>query len=185
MYTYRGRFCLLEELTTENDGELFLLMRENSREYRFLVSDESIPTTYELFQEKLRKWFSGGRTHQFLIREKNSQRIVGTIFFYCHNSLIQEIKSSAFFIPEIRKTLCVAESLAVSMLFAREIVGVDAVCFSVYAENEHMLKITKKLKAELMGISAGAVNPERRVSMYRLPLSVLTSITDKLRVFSR
>lgn len=185
MYTYKGRFCILEELTTENDNELFLLMGENSREYRFLVSDETILTTYELFQEKLGKWFNGGRTHQFLVRKKNSKGVVGTIFFYCHNSLTQEIKSSTFFIPEVRKSLCVAESLAVAMLFAKEIIGVESVCFSVYAENEHMLKITQKLKAELVGISAGAMNTERQVSMYRLPPSVLTSITDKLRVLSR
>jgi hypothetical protein len=39
MYTAQGKFCFLKELTTENDKELFELMKNNKEEYRFLISD--------------------------------------------------------------------------------------------------------------------------------------------------
>jgi hypothetical protein len=36
MYTAQGKFCFLEELTTENDKELFEFMKNNKEEYRFI-----------------------------------------------------------------------------------------------------------------------------------------------------
>jgi hypothetical protein len=46
MYIAQGRFCYLEELTTENDKELFELMKNNKEEYRLLISDKPVPETY-------------------------------------------------------------------------------------------------------------------------------------------
>jgi len=185
MYTCKGRFSILEELTTKNDNELFLLMKENAHDYRFLISDEDISTTYRLFQERLYGWFNGGRMYQFLVRKKNGQNAIGTIFFYCHDTLKREVKLSAFFTPEVRKTLCVAESLAESILFAKRIIDIEAVCFSVYAENNYMLKIANKLKAALVSTSTSTLNPQRQILMYRLTPSSLESITDKLQILSR
>jgi hypothetical protein len=49
MYFAQGKYCYLEELTTENDKELFELMKNNKEEYIFLISDEPVPETYEEF----------------------------------------------------------------------------------------------------------------------------------------
>lgn len=75
----------IEELTTENDKLLFELMKDQEKEYRFFVSDQSVPKTYEEFQKELKEWFSGGRNFQFLVFRKKDNKLIGTFFFYGWN----------------------------------------------------------------------------------------------------
>ena len=186
MYIAQGRFCYLEELTTENDKELFELMKNNKEEYRFLISDEPVPETYEEFQKRLNIWFTHGRNYQFLVKKDN--KTVGTIFFYGLNSESKSIKLSAYFIPEVRKTPLVGEALGLILNFALEILKVEKVEFSVYEENKVMLELIEKnreFKAyfKKIGESPSSVNPERTIINFEISLENLKKINEKLIEF--
>jgi RimJ/RimL family protein N-acetyltransferase len=165
MYIAHGRFCSLEELTTENDKELFKLMKNNKEEYRLLVSDEPVPETYEEFQNRLNIWFTHGRNYQFLVKKKD--KTVGTIFFYGLDSESKSVKFSTYLIPEVRKTPLIGEALGLILNFALEILKVEKVEFSVYKENKEMLRILEKEKIkryiDKKGESKSSVNPERTI----------------------
>ena len=185
MYVAQGRFCYLEELTTENDKELFKLMKNNKEEYRFLISDEPVPETYEEFQERLKIWFTHGRNYQFLIKKKD--KTVGTIFFYSLDPENKSVKLSAYFIPEARKTPLVGEALGLILNFALEILKVEKVEFSVYKENKEMLRILEKEKIkryiERKEESKSIVNPERTIINFEINLESLKEINEKLKEF--
>jgi RimJ/RimL family protein N-acetyltransferase len=193
MYFTYGKFCFLEELTTENDKELFELMKKNKDEYRFLISDESIPETYEEFQERLNIWFTHDRNYQFLVRKKGKDitekgEIVGTIFFYGWDKERKTVKMSAYFIPEARKTSLIAESLGLAINFALKIMKVEKVEFDVYEENKEMLQFLQKereLKKYInkLGESKSKVNPERTVINFEISLKGLKEIDERLREF--
>jgi len=185
MYIAQGRFCYLEELTTENDKELFDLMKNNKEEYKFLISDEPVPETYEEFQKRLNVWFTYGRNYQFLV--KKNDKTVGTIFFYSLNPENKSVKLSAYFIPEVRKTPLIAEALGLILNFALEILKVEKVEFSVYKENKEMLKILEKerIKKYIVrtGESQSSVNPERTIINFEINLKSLKEINEKLNEF--
>jgi RimJ/RimL family protein N-acetyltransferase len=185
MYIAHGRFCYLEELTTENDKDLFELMKNNKEEYRFLISDEPVPETYEEFQERLKIWFTHGRNYQFLVKKDN--KTVGTIFFYSLNLENKSVKLSAYFIPEVRKTTLIGEALGLILNFALEILKVEKVEFSVYKENEEMLRILGKEKIRRYikerDESKSTVNPERTIINFEINLENLREINERLKEF--
>jgi RimJ/RimL family protein N-acetyltransferase len=186
MYIAQGRFCYLEELTTENDKELFELMKNNKDEYRFLISDEPVPETYEEFQNRLNIWFTHGRNYQFLVKKDN--KTVGTIFFYGLNPEKKSVKLSAYFIPEVRKTPLVGEALGLILNFALEILKVEKIEFSVYKENKVMLEMIEKNREfkdyfKRIGESPSSVNPERTIINFEISLEYLNKINEKLREF--
>jgi RimJ/RimL family protein N-acetyltransferase len=185
MYIAQGRFCSLEELTNENDKELFELMKNNKEEYRLLVSDEPFPETYEEFQEKLNIWFTHERNYQFLVKKDN--KTVGTIFFYGLNYENRSVKLSVYFIPEVRKTPLVGEALGLILNFALEILKVEKVEFSVYKENEEMLRILEKEKIkryiDKKGESKSSVNPERTIINFEINIESLREINKRLKEF--
>jgi len=186
MYIAQGRFCYLEELTTENDKELFELMKNNKEEYRLLVSDEPVPETYEEFQNRLNIWFTHGRNYQFLVKKKD--KTLGTIFFYGLDSESKSVKLSTYFIPEARKTPLIVEALGLILNFALEILKVEKVEFSVYKENKVMLELIEKnreFKAyfKKIGESPSSVNPERTIINFEISLEDLKKINEKLREF--
>ena len=180
MFICNGRFCVVEELTTGNDRVLFNLMLTNANEYRFFVSDEEVPESFEVFQTKLQFWFSHGRISQFLVRNKHDD-YVGTIFFYGHNSFSNSIKCSCFFIPSARGQLCVMESLGMVLNFARLQLKATEIIFSVYMENLAMLRLATKLGAEQQALETSAVNPQRRTIEFVLDEHVLNRIERKLQ----
>jgi len=185
MYTALGRFCSLEELTTENDRELFELMDNNKEEYRFLISDEPVPETYEEFQKRLKIWFTHGRNYQFLVKKKD--KTVGTIFFYDLDPENKSVKLSAYFIPQVRKTPLIGEALGLILNFALEILKVEKVEFSVYKENEEMLRMLDKEKIKRYikekGESKSIVNPERTIINFEINLESLKEINERLKEF--
>jgi RimJ/RimL family protein N-acetyltransferase len=185
LYIVQDRYCYLEELTTENDKELFELMKNNKEEYRLLVSDEPIPETYEEFQNRLNIWFTHGRNYQFLVKKKD--KTVGTIFFYGLDPENRSIKLSAYFIPEVRKTPLIGEALGLILNFALEILKVEKVEFSVYKENEEMLRILerKNIKRYInkSGESKSTVNPERTIINFEINLESLKEINERLKEF--
>jgi len=193
MYTAQGKLCFLEELTTENDKELFELIKKNKDEYRFLISDESVPETYEEFQERLNIWFTHSRNYQFLVRKKGKDiiekgEVIGTIFFYGWDKERKTIKISAYFIPEARKTSLIAESLGLAMNFALKIIKAEKIEFDVYEENKEMLQFLQKereLKKYInkLGESKSKVNPERTVINFEISLKGLKEIDERLREF--
>jgi RimJ/RimL family protein N-acetyltransferase len=188
MYFAQGRFCPLEELTTENDKELFELMKNNKEEYRLLVSDEPVPETYEEFQNRLNIWFTHGRNYQFLVKKKDN-KTVGTIFFYGLDSESKSVKLSVYFIPEVRKTSLIGEALGLILNFALEILKVEKVEFSVYKENEEMLRILEKGKIKRYikerGESKSTVNPERTIINFEINLESLREIDERLKEFCK
>jgi len=183
MYIAQGRFCYIEQLTTENDKELFELMKENEEEYRYLISDQPIPQTYEEFLETLNIWFSHGRNYQFLVRKKKKDKVVGTFFFYLWDPENKTTKISAYFIPEVRKTPLVGEALGLALMFAYKIMNVEKVEFSVYKENLEMLKLAEKYKIKKIGESQSTVNPERTLVNFEISLEQLKEIDEKLKRF--
>jgi len=81
METIDCRNVYLEPLTTGNDYQLFELMKNNENEYRFYVSDQPIPQTFEEFRESLKRFFDYDRIYQFLVYRKRDNKLIGTIFF--------------------------------------------------------------------------------------------------------
>ena len=186
MYIAQDRFCYLEELTTENDKELFELMKNNKDEYRFLVSDEPVPETYEEFQKRLDTWFTHGRNYQFLVKKKD--KTVGTIFFYELDPENKSVKLSVYFIPEVRKTPLIGEALGLILNFALKILKLEKVEFSVYKENLEMLKILEKEREfkkyfNKIGEAQSRVNPERTIINFEISLNHLKEINEKLKEF--
>jgi RimJ/RimL family protein N-acetyltransferase len=185
MYVAQGRYCYLEELTTENDKELFELMKNNKEEYRLLVIDEPVPETYEEFQNRLNIWFTHGRNYQFLVKKKD--KTVGTIFFYGLDSESKSVKLSTYFIPEAIKKPLIGEALGLILNFALEILKVEKVEFSVYKENKEMLRILEKEKIKRYikerGESKSTVNPERIIINFEINSESLKEIDERLKEF--
>lgn len=185
MYHCTGYFSRLEELNSENDSSLFSFLKENSEEYKQFVSDQELPATYLEFIDVLKKWFSNGRLYQFLVYKKIGVNPVGTIFFYHLDIQKESIKISAFFDKESRKHLLVAESLMMSIAFARNIIGIEEILFSVYENNKVMKKIAKKLLVIREDITHSLVNKERKVEVYKMPCSISDNILAKLAILHR
>lgn len=96
MYQFDGRFVYLEELTTENDKELFELMKNYEKEYRYYVSDQPIPDSYEEFLSVLKSYVEHRKNYQFLVYRKSDKKLIGTIFFYNWTDEDNSTKISAF-----------------------------------------------------------------------------------------
>lgn len=173
MYKFNGRYVYIEELTTENDKLLFELMKDQEKEYRFFVSDQSVPKTYEEIQKELKEWFSGGRNFQFLVFRKKDNKLIGTFFFYGWNEKEKSIKLSVYFVPEIRKSILTGEALGAAVLFAKDILKIENLLFDVYIENKAMIELAKKIGANFITEKCSAVNPERKV---------LSFVCDKKRI---
>lgn len=183
MYQFNGRYVYLEELTTENDRELFEMIKNNEKEYRFYVSDAPLPQSYEEFQQTLETWFSHGRNFQFLVYTKRDKKLIGTIFFYGWNKENQTTKISAFFIPEYRKTIYIGEALGAAVLFAKEIMQVKELHFDCYLENEQMIELAKKIGAKEIGIGKSKVNPNREIISFKIPEEKLDELVKKIKYF--
>jgi RimJ/RimL family protein N-acetyltransferase len=160
-------------------------MKNNKEEYRLLVSDEPVPETYQEFQGRLKIWFTHVRNYQFLVKKKD--KTVGTVFFYSLDPGNKSIKLSAYFIPEVRKTPLIGEALGLILNFALEILKVEKVEFSVYKENEEMLRILEKEKIKRYikerAESKSTVNPERTIINFEINLESLREINEKLKEF--
>lgn len=144
MYFCKGRFCSLEELCDNNIQNLYILLGDNKEDYTFFVDSNYSHETYELFLKRVQKWFLKGRSFQFLVRNLSGS-FVGTIFFYNLNTELNSVKISCFFGKDYHKKLFVAESLGLSLIFARNILNINNLTFSVYGTNENMLSFIKKL----------------------------------------
>lgn len=180
MYTCQGRFCFLEELNSDNSYYLFNLIQENITEYRFLVSDESIPTSFESFLGKVEGWFSSGRVYQFLVKNSKDS-VVGTIFFYGFSRDLNSIKMSCFFRKDARKSLSVVESLWLSVLFAYFVADFNSITFCVYKENTRMIEIISKQNFDLISESCSSLNPCRSILTYRISEVEILKIEKKFR----
>jgi len=180
MYHCKGRFSRLVELNSENDASLFFLLRENEDEYKQLVSDRDLPATYPEFLSTLKEWFSNGRLYQFLIYSTLGNKPVGTIFFYNLDPQDESIKLSVFFERESRRRLVVAESLMMAVAFAKNIIGVKNISFSVYEENEAMRRMARKLVPGGEPIIRSSAKKERNIVVYKMSCAVLDDILVKL-----
>lgn len=186
MYRYKGRFSRLVELNSKNDTLLFSLLKENNDEYRKLVSDQDLPTTYPEFLDTLKTWFLNGRLYQFLVYPPFGNKPVGTIFFYSLDSQNGSVKMSVFFEKESRGHLVVAESLMIATAFVRRVIGVKDILFSVYLENDSMLKIARRIiPNDEHLICNSTVNNHRKVAIYKIQSSVMGSILTKLAKLHR
>lgn len=150
MYIYEGRFCKIEELTTQNNFDLYQLMHKNRAEYERLIYNEPVSRSYPEFVQKIDEWFSHGRNYQFLVYSKKSADIVGTMFFYEFGKLEKTVKCSCFFVPKTRSTVLIIESLSFLLGFAKHVLKAESVRFSVYRENILMLDVAKKTEALLL-----------------------------------
>ncbi len=157
---YQGRFCNIEELTTMNDVELFTMMSEYKDDYEKLVFSESVACSYPKFQQKISEWFSNGRNYQFLVRQNTTDSLVGTMFFYNLCGSRKTVKCSCFFVSKARGTILVMESLTLLLQFARHLLGIDSLRFSVYGENILMHEIARKNGALLLGSNLKTVDYE-------------------------
>jgi RimJ/RimL family protein N-acetyltransferase len=144
MYFCKGRFCSLEELCDGNIQDLYLLLDNNKDDYSLFVDNSYTCESCELFIEKIQTWFSNGRSHQFLVRDPLGL-FVGTIFFYNFDVESHSVKLSCFFSRDYRKKLLVMESLGIAITFAKYILNINTLTFSVYCNNGHMLNLVKKL----------------------------------------
>lgn len=158
-------------------------MKEHSQGYRQLVSNEPISSSFEVFRQKIKSWFAGGREYQFLVYVR--EKVVGTIFFYCGNKEKRTIKISCFFTPEIRKRIAVAESLGMAISFAFHILHVRAVLFDVYENNASMLDFARKLGAIEVGTRQSAMVKERRIKQFLLSAKEIVPLLKKLSVLER
>lgn len=185
MYHYDGRFSRLVELNSKNDISLFFLLKKNSEKYRRLVSDQNLPITYPEFLETLKTWFSKGRMYQFLVYPKYHDKPVGTIFFFNLNRQDESIKISVFFEKEARGQLLVAESIMTTFAFARQVIGVKNILFSVYDENETMRKIARKILYSCEYTTHSSVNKKRTIEVYKISHVALDNILIKLKKLHR
>ncbi len=184
MYKSEGRFCRLIELNSDNDLQLFKLIQNNSSEYRKLVSKQEIPETYPDFINTLRMWFSSGRLYQFIVYGKRDNEPVGTFFFYNHNTTSKSVKISAFFEKKSRGKLVVAESLMMAASFARHIIRVNSLSFTVYSENGTMIRIAKKIIGDNTN-SISEFNENTSKHTYEMQSSTLDNILCKLKKLNR
>lgn len=187
MYKFIGRFVYLEELTTENNKELFDLMKNNENEYRLYVSDSLLSQTYEDFQKQLDVWFFHGRNFQFLVYKKDKKdlkkELIGTIFFYGWNIENKTIKISAFFVPKYRKTVLVGEALGAAALFSKEITKIKELRFDCYIENKDMIKLANELQAQKVSEGPSSVNPERILISFMISEQKLNELLNKFIKF--
>lgn len=146
MYTYTGKYCVLEELTSQNDKLLFQLLTTHKNEYKKRVHPQEIPSSYEAFQKTINGWFNNGREYQFIIFKRYERVLIGTGFFY--NQTKHSIKLSVFYTPESRAKIGVADSIRALLLFAFNEMKVEKVIISVYSDNVPMIRIAKKLRLE-------------------------------------
>lgn len=185
MYQFTGRFVWLEELTTENDKELFELIKNNEKEYRFYVSDISLPQTYEEFQQSLKTTSPHRKVFNFwfLAYKKRDKKLIGTVFFYDWDKERQTAKISAYFIPEYRRTIFTGEALGAVVLFAKEIMKVKELYFDCYIENEQMIQLAREIGAEEIGIKKSEINPERYLISFKISEQKLDEFTEKIKSF--
>lgn len=182
MYHCQGRFCLLEELTSTNDGELFSLLRRYRAEYEHLVSDDLLPESESDFKSRLNSWFSSGRIFQYLVRRPQGALVVGTVFSYGFDNIEQSVRYSCFFAPEVRNSALIFEALYLAVIFGRNVLSIPSVAFSIYAENQKMEQIAIRLGARRQGARKSRLNPKRDVYDYLIPNEVLESL---LQSFAR
>lgn len=190
MYQFNGRFVYLEQLTSNNDKELFDLMKNYEKEYRYYVSDQPIPDSYEEFLPILKSYFEHGRNYQFLVYRKSDKKLIGTIFFYNWTDEDNSTKISAFFIPEVRKTPLIFEALGAALLFAVDVMKVNELKFDCYKENEIMINLAKKIGAKKIGAkeigqSKSKVNPERELINFSITLELMESLKEKIINFEQ
>jgi len=90
-------------------------------------------------------------------------------------------------VPEVRKTPLIGEALGLILNFALEILKVEKVEFSVYKENEEMLRILGKEKIKRYikekGESKSTVNLERTIINFEINLESLKEIDERLKRF--
>jgi RimJ/RimL family protein N-acetyltransferase len=184
-FVYKGIYCYLEQLTTLNDTDLFNLLKEHEKEYRFYVTDEPLPENLEDFRNLLREYFRVSREIQFVVYSKKDKKPVGTTFIYALNEESKSVKISAFFISEVRRTPLIAEALGATVVFAKEKLGIKEIKFDVYKENKDMLKIAEKVGALNLGEKESSVNPDRIVVAFKLPENVIESIQKKFLEFRK
>lgn len=176
MYTYQGKFCQIEELTTRNDCKLFQIMSENGGEYERFVFNESVPKSYPKFLQKINEWFSHGRNYQFIVYDKNFNQTIGTLFFYNLNTISKTVKCSCFFIPRARKTILIIESLAFLFEFAKQVLNVECIKFSVYKENTRMHDIAKK-----SGAQEKNDNQNKSIINYEFSINTINHLLEKYK----
>lgn len=176
MYHCEGRFVRMVELSTNNDRELFVLMRNNLDEYQRLVFNQVIPEDYQNFLTILNTWFSNGKIYQFLVYRKSSGQLVGTVFFYQHDKKHGTIKLSVFFKDGERRNCCAAESMGLAIAFAYQVMNIQSILFSVYEENEHMLRIAKKLGLKQELSKATSEFDQRKLFDYELPRQMIVDV---------
>lgn len=186
MYYCEGRFSILVELNSKNDIFLFSLLNNSIEEYKKFVSDQHIPSAYTEFKKTLRTWFLNGRMYQFLVYFKHDkENPVGTIFFYGHDEYSQSIKISAFFEKESRNKLLVPESLGLSIIFAKQIIKVKNLQFSVYVENEKMKRLAKKMRLSVVNVNLSVTNSKRNVEIYKISSNLMEEISKKISKLHR
>lgn len=183
IYVFRGRYVYLEQLSSKNDKELFEMMKNNEKEYRFYVSDAPLPSTYEEFQQRLKIWFSHGRNFQFLVYKKKSKELIGTIFFYGWDRENHTTRISVFFAPEFRKTILIGEALGAVVLFAKDVMQVKELHFDCYLENKQMIELAKKIGAEEVKLRRSDVNPERELISFKIPEEKLDEFVEEIKYF--
>ena len=178
MYIYKGKLCSIEELTTLNDEKLFLLMSNFKDEYEKFVFNESISDSYYKFKQKIEEWFSHGRTYQFLVFDNYNNEVVGTMFFYDLSNTTKSIKCSCFFAPKSRNKILVIESLAILLEFAKFVIHIQSLNFSVYKDNVHMHKLAKKCGALKSG-DKQATQKQYEKTDYSLPIETIDLLLNK------
>jgi RimJ/RimL family protein N-acetyltransferase len=184
MYEFFGRFVYLKQLTTKNENELFELIKNNEEEYRKYVSDQPIPENYDEFVKTVDIWFESGRNCQFLVYKKQNKKLIGTIFFYGWNEKDQ-IKISAFFVKEVRKSPLVGEALGAAFLFAKQIMKIKELNFDCYIENKEMINLAKKIGAIEIEKRKSNVNPERELISFSVSEEKITELIKKFKSFEQ
>lgn len=179
MYVCKGRFCILEELNSNNEEGLFKIMSQHSDEYRQTVSDEPIPSSIDEFREKLRIWFRSGRNYQFLVYSR-SQHLSGTIFLYGWDEQRKIVKYSCFFIPNKRKEVVVAEALGLVVSFAFHFMNIKNIYFDVYDDNHEMQRLAHKFGGNELSHRESAVNKNRIIINYLLSGDAIDRLINKL-----
>ncbi len=188
MYIAKGKFCYIEELTNENIEDLFDMMKRNKDEFKFLISDQEIPDSFEEFKKWLEEFFTSDRAYQFIVydkKDKNTRRCLGTFYFYNLDKENKNIKISLFIIPEFRKTLLAAEIMGLALEFANKILNVNELKFDVYKENKDMINLLLKIGLTPYSESRSFVNPERMILNYSINKDKLNEFQERFNEFKR
>lgn len=187
IYQCKGRFSQLIELTTDNEFDLFQLMDRNRFDYARLVSNQKVPINYTEFKKTLNTWFLYGRAYQFLVYpiQSNQEQAIGTIFFYGLNKEQQSVKISVFFDAKERGKIRTAESLGLAVSFARTVMTVRCLQFSIYSNNQHMLRLAQKVASHFEGFGHSHQGPKKEVHHYSISEETMDSILQKLTRFYR